>query len=223
MVDRQSLLKRRLKEEELTCQLKTAEKTMFANPSVRRMIAEIRDMWREDDSLYIAFGATAASETRYQPPKRIPRSIAEKTGLPASRIPQLLELLSQLQEPMNRPQALQRLKQLGPNPLLARHPLRVEAQQQAALELNKSAAQPATSLPLDMPVDPAAIEKAEREVAALKIKRKLLEGDREAILARRGEYALPSNRLRAERLLRELPGEIDHLEHRIRMMREGML
>ena len=205
--------------------LKVAEEEMFRNPDVKRMIEEIREMWEEDDNMTVAFAATASSDTPVRPGASPPRTAAWKVRLPRSRIPELLEMLTQLPGPglMASPLGMPPPRG-GSNPLMARNPLRVEAKNEIRATPPEPAMRPPIGPPKAAPgADKAAIEKAEREVEAMKIKLGQLRETEEDMRAHRNEFAVPSNRLRAERLLRELPGAIEHLEHRIVLMREGVL
>ncbi len=219
-------MKRQLREEALTMRLKAAEKEMFKNPEVKKMVEDLREMWEEDDDMTVAFAATASSDMPYTPPpKRKPATMAEKANLPGSKIPQLLEMLSNLPAPGQRfINPFRVATNTTANPLFSRNPLRVEARTKAEEELGRtpSAApeQPAAELTES---DRETIAKMEREIQALKIKYRLLKADEELIQSRRGDYAAPANRLKAERLLREIPGTISQLQHRINMMLEGIL
>jgi len=60
------------------------------------------------------------------------------------------------------------------------------------------------------------IEETKKELASIKKEEHL-------VRAKKGKYGLPAERLKAERMLRELPGQITHMEHTLLLMQEGIL
>lgn len=208
-------LRRKMGEEALTMRLKAAEEEMFKDPEVREMIEGIREMWAEDDGMAAAFSASAAADAPRAnvPPPPPPQTAAQKIGIPPSRIPELLQLLCEI-PPSGVPT----------NPLMSANPLRTEARVSIHRQERTAPSEtPQKHQTEPEQIDEKAIAEAEREIEALRIKLRELREQEEMIKTRSGPFAFPANRLKAERLLREIPGAIVHLKHRVELLRDGIL
>lgn len=171
--------------------IRQAESKAFKDPQVKTMMMKLRKLYQEDSGDFmVALGLSGPPPTQ-----------KNHSALPQSRIPHLIFLLDSLAK---RSIPLPPRKQDGilPPPI------------------SENFAVPFS--PIKNPNNPGndevalrerrtIIRRIELEMVSLESTYKDIKADEPMILQRRGKYSVPAERLKAERLLRELPGKIKFL------------
>ncbi|MFH1740869.1 MAG: hypothetical protein ABIH23_17820 [bacterium] len=193
---------RKMAEALLNLHIRKAEKETLRDPKIREMVERLRKMYHEDqEGIFTAFAITAQSDGQTSRPRGTP---------PPSKIPDLLLVLSELAERSAEGEAPKTPKPL--EPLLERERILLErASQQAYPQQTPRVQEDERQRELKR-----IIEQAKKDLALLKKKEHLVK-------ARKGNYGITAERLKAERLLRELPAEISQMEHTLRLLRDGIL
>lgn len=194
--------RRRLSEAVLNSHLRKAEEETLRDPEVRQMVERLRKMYLEDqEGIFTAFAVTTQEGGPVQP-SRVPP--------PSSKIPDLLLMLSELAE--RAPARNVPIPPKPPKPLLRREP-----------ELPETTSPKTRAAPVSRAPEDDRQRELIREIEEAKKTLALIKKEERLIRARRGKYGIPGERLKAERLLRELPGQIVHMEHTLQLLREGVL
>ncbi|MFB3785527.1 MAG: hypothetical protein ACE15F_04070 [bacterium] len=158
-------------EDTLTALLRTMQKSLLADPRLKKMVEQLRKSYHEDkDDFLLTLGLA-------EPPSPpVPRRT-----LPSSRIPRLLLLLNRL--PL-------RQKPIG------------------------SSLPPQTGAGSDQAFWKKEIENLEKQIQQAKEILIHMKSEEKAVARRQGIYANPTERLKAERLLREMPSLITQWSQR---------
>ncbi|RJP26380.1 MAG: hypothetical protein C4527_15525 [Candidatus Omnitrophota bacterium] len=200
-------------EADLEKAIRLAEKETFTNPQLQAMVRRLRDLYLTDKDEFLFM-------MQASPPPQVHAQKRRQPKLPPSKIPQLLAMLDALVT--NKPlPVLPSIKNLGegmPSPLILSLP--------RADEL-KPVSKPVISVYSPAPPISEAnrkeIESLEVEIRKVKAVYELVKKDEENIRNKKGKYGIAFERLKAERLLRELPEQIRHMIHKKRMLEEGLL
>lgn len=190
--------------------IRQAQASVQSDPQLKKMVEQLRNLYQEDrEDFLFALGAAPPPSASKKPIK-----------VPPSRIPQLLYILNAVtsrgaisvpppfrKQPGGLPASLQNATlEVIPLPedgILPRHtrppsPARRPSQLKELEEIGR----------LDSQID-----EAQRLFEEIK-------KEESAIRQRKGKYAIAIERLKAERLLRELPGTIARLVHKKRLLEE---
>ena len=202
--------RRKQLETDLDSWLRKAETDAYADPQIKAMIQQIRQLYlvNKDDFMFML--GMAAPPAPKQPRR-----------LPESKIPQLLSVLDQLGK-----------LQPFPRPPLRNVPLRASRERPS-----NSLPQGGVSSSPDTAITPVATIPATRnvqdrekqlaaidaEILAAKVLFEKVKQEEDLIRSRKGKYGIAVERLKAERLLRELPQKIAELAYQRRMVEEGSL
>ena len=187
-------------EEALQATIQNAQASVQSDPKMQAMVDQLRSLYREDrEDFMFALGAA--------PPP--PSSSPKRPPVPPSRIPQLLFLLNAVttKGPVSAPPSFRNKSGVLPSSLNAST---IEVVQPDAPEIENnvptSPARRPSRIKELQEIDKleAQIQKAQHELETIKL-------EETAIRERRGKYAVAIERLKAERLLRELPGTINNL------------
>lgn len=216
--------------------IKQGEEIAFQDPEVKEMVSSLRNMFENDEAGMLSalgFGS---------PP---PQSKYKRIELPPSKIPQLILMLNEISKKkasINRPGA--QIKNLLQK---SREPQRPSRQPSSSssnsgfhsrarnrdrdmidqLDLESKKDEYYATTPDSPTPEPASapnqlsIRQIEREIHQAQEMLDVISRDREAIRQRQGTYAIPGNRLKAERLLRELPGRIAYLQQKKQEIESG--
>jgi len=192
-------MNRKRSEALLSLHLRKAEEETLRDPEIRKMVDQLRQMYHDDqEGIFTAFAVTAQEDR--------PSTKKDQPTPPPSKIPQLLLMLSELSD-------------RTPEPPSAPHP---RDPQPIPTKGGVPTAPPRPASKLKAPEDDRQrelmqrIEETKKELASIKKEEHL-------VRAKKGKYGLPAERLKAERMLRELPGQITHMEHTLLLMQEGIL
>jgi hypothetical protein len=181
--------------------LRKAEEEVLYQPEVRQLVEHVRKMYREDpEGIFTAFAVTTQEKDT---------GASHRVSAPPSRIPRLLSVLLELAQ---RSAARKVSVADEPSPPLPGREARFPG-----TPSQKPSAQPAVRAPEDQRE-----RELMREIEQAKKALALVKKDETLIRTRRGKYSVPGERLRAERLLRELPGQIAQMERTLQLLREGV-
>lgn len=202
--------KREQLEMELEKAIREGEAEAFRDPEVKSMIESLRTMYTSDKgSLFSALGLSAPQPSNPD---------IERVSLPDSKIPDLIFMLDRLAKQSGRPEwkkALEANRSRKPVRPGAIHPSRKPS-------LPSHTENPVEVLDVDgvsgTQNSPLTGEKAirviEEQIRQHESMLELIQRDADKIRRREGTYAIPMNRLKAERLLREIPGKISMLREK---------
>ena len=164
-------------EDTLTALLRTMQKSVLADPRLKKMVEQLRRSYHEDKEDFLI---TLGLATPPAPP--VPRQ-----PLPSSRIPRLLLILNRLPA--------------GRRAWVPSLPPRAGGGSDQALWKNE-------------------IENLETQIQQAKEILVHMKSEEQAVARRQGIYANPTERLMAERLLREMPSLISQWSQRKRLLEE---
>ncbi len=196
-------------EDILQSTIQKAQENIQSDPSLKKMVDRLRDLYQEDrEDFLFALGAA--------PP---PTGKKKRPPVPPSRIPQLLFLLNAITSrgTVSLPPSFRNRVGILPASL--------KNTQLEVVSTPKS-----TSVSKSVPVSPARrpsqiqelqeIEKLDVRIEEVQKQFEQIKKEESAILERKGKYAIAVERLKAERLLRELPGRISQLVHKKKLLVE---
>ncbi len=199
-------------EADLESAIRGAEKETLHDPQLKSMVQQLRNLYRSDKDEFL-FMLEAS------PPPNQKANTAKRQNLPPSKIPQLIAMLDALatNKPLPVLPSIDKSKNGMPPPLVTSlpHPSEFQPAQKAK----------DFSVPKPKPIPEASqieIEKINVEIRKLRALYDLIKKDEDLIKKRKKKYAIPFERLKAERLLRELPEQIRHLIHKRKMYEDGL-
>ncbi len=211
-------------EADLKKQIRSAEKEAINDPKLKSMIKQLRDIYHSDkDSFLFMLGVA--------PPPSSTNSQNKPKNIPTSKIPQLLLMLDALAT--KKPLPVLPAKKPGldgmPNPILSTlpHPAENEVDYEIHSPLDEAHQEIRppdidSNSPPDMDSNSEEnqkeIEELEVEIRKARALYDLIKKDEMVIRQRKGKYGVPIERLKAERLLRELPEQIRHMIHKKRLL-----
>jgi hypothetical protein len=173
-------------EQLLKAQLQKAEENVSNDPEMKNMVTKLREIYLHDKSDFLSALSPAPS----------PKTNKKPFQLPFSKIPQLLMMIDQIGKKSPH------LIPIAPPPGL-KNPSAKKTASPSPLDTPKM-----TSLQIMRQIEKITVEinKANEVYAALK-------QEEPSIKARQGKYSIPHERLKGERLLRELPTRIHYLSN----------
>lgn len=196
-------LNRKILEEKLVSAIKRGERLAFEDPEVKKKIEGFRQMYEEDDGTMLkALGMPAPS------PQSSPEPAA--TQLPQSKIPELIYILDQIGKTKPQPKK-------SSKPPLPKKPGIDPAQLKSSVQgtrrpfLPKADEDDLPNQSLSQSARRSIIHDIETEIEQTRSILTRVKQDESAIRNHDGVYAATSTRLKAERLLRELPSKIAYL------------
>lgn len=204
------LKRRQYLEATLNKAISIAEKQAFKDPKTKKLIQDLRTMYMEgSEEFMFALGLGSAPPSKPRP------------ALPESRIPHLLMVLDALAQGHGLSLPTRRSRSnLDPQPIVS------------TLALPKAPMIPKKVLKPQLPpmqsnerkeINLKEIMRLEAEIQLLTQQYRILKQEEEAIRLRRGKYGIPIERIKAERLLRELPEKIAEIAHKKKLVEEGVL
>lgn len=215
--------RRKQLEESLRDAIQQGEEIAFRDPEVKDMIESLRRMYEDDKGVLFSALGLGAPAKRPDPSQRV--------KLPNSRIPELIHLLDtvakrQSAKAKGRFIPPYRSPTTTPSPKSAAHPSQ-KSPSSLPRHSSPSVDAPVTASNTEKRSNPGeytgrrAIQLIEEEIRQAQAMLELITRDRDAIRMRKGSYAIPMNRLKAERLLRELPSKIVYLEEKKGLLEEN--
>ncbi|MBI1387703.1 MAG: hypothetical protein GC154_04580 [bacterium] len=198
-------IRRKILEEKLLSAIKRGENQAFKDPEVKKMIQQFRMMYQEDDGGMLSAlgmpvdGPPPPNASNDGSPQEIP-------NLPESKIPQLIFLLDQIGKSQSSSNTKPKVKDLLKKPPAPLSPSSVQGSRKPFLpKADEDLPDLANEATL------AGLKAVEEEIEQTRMILARVREDEDAIHERQGTYAVTSTRLKAERLLRELPGKIAYL------------
>lgn len=199
-------IRRKILEDKLQSAIKRGEQIACKNPEVKKMIDGFRQMYQDDDGGMLS--ALGMPDPSTLPSSGDPGSIPRP---PESRIPQLIFMLDQLvkKQEANKPQ-----KKGGytPRPKTVRvvpSSSSVEGTRKPFLPSKEK-----DDFLTEIQSKSTDLRALDSEIAQSKEILDRVRQDEKAIQNQQGTYSNTANRLKAERLLRELPGKIIYLQEK---------
>lgn len=189
-----------------------AQSSVESNPEIKKMVEQLRNLYADDREDFLFSVGAAPPPPKFQKRLQTP---------PPSRIPQLLYILNAVTSkgPVTLPPSFRNRQGILPSSL-----------QNAALEVpGRNEEIPRRHVPPSptrRPPQPQDFEEIKHLDSQLDEARCLfaeIKKQESAIQQRKGKYGIPMERLKAERLLRELPATITQLEYKKRQIEEKAL
>lgn len=201
-------VRRKILEDKLQSAIKRGEQVACKDPEVKKMIEGFRQMYQEDDGGILS--ALGMPDPSQMPPSGDPGPIQRP---PESRIPQLIFMLDQL---VKKKEEAKPLKKSGYKPKprniqVVPSPSSVEGSRKPFLPSKDDG-----DFLTEIQSKSSDITAIDSEIAQSKEILNRVREDETAIKNHEGTYSDSSNRLKAERLLRELPGKIIYLQDKKR-------
>ncbi len=182
------------KENVLKDLLKKAEKNYMKDPKIKKMVKQLRNLYMNDkDDFLFALGMAP-------PPAQ--KTTKKKPTPPPSRIPQLLMILDAVAKSPSTFSSMMDRSDNTPPSLLAPFP--------PADKKEYTIPEPPPFKPSEGDIR-AQVKEVDKEMNESKDLFWSIKKEEKQLRARQGKYAVSVERLRAERLLRELPGKITQL------------
>ncbi|MBN2329215.1 MAG: hypothetical protein JXR73_18895 [Candidatus Omnitrophica bacterium] len=197
-------------EKNLIATIRKAQSSVQSNPKLQKMAEKIRSLYQDDqENVLNALGAASSSQ-----------SASTQKAPPASRIPELLYLLNETASlrSASRDQRLRKPQSLFPSLLknlklesAVRGPTRSPVRRRNPF--SPSRRHPPAQLIQQLEEIEFSIQEAQTLLSAL-------QKEEDAVCRRMGKYANVVDRLKAERLLRELPGSIAQMRSQKQILEE---
>ncbi len=181
-------------EQKLKREIRYAEETAFRDPKLKDMVESLRKLYLNNKHDFLATLGIASTPAP-QPTSR------KRPVPPPSRIPQLLMILDSVTK---KPQNLTQNPQNTPSLL---NPVPLDVMTESMPSDNYRANQ----FQLSAEERQKELEKIQNKIDSTKALFWKIKQDEKAIRSRKGKYSIATERLKAERLLRELPGKITQL------------
>ncbi|MDP8245956.1 MAG: hypothetical protein P9L94_17875 [Candidatus Hinthialibacter antarcticus] len=199
-------VRRKILEDKLQSAIKRGEHIACQDPEVKKMIEGFRQMYQEDDGgMLSALGMPGPSAL---PPSGEPSPIQRP---PESRIPQLIFMLDQL---VKKQEASKPLKKSGYTP----RPKTVNVvPSTSSVQGSRKPFLPSKEKDdflTEFQTKSSDLKALDSEIAQSKEILNRVRQDEQAIHNQQGTYSNTANRIKAERLLRELPGKIIYLQEK---------
>lgn len=201
-------IRRKILEDKLQSAIKRGEHIACQDPEVKKMIEGFRQMYQEDDGgMLSALGMPVPNATPTQ--ESDPGPIQHP---PESRIPQLIFMLDQLAKKQEA--AAKPFKKSGYSPKpkklnLVPSPSSVQNSRKPFLPSKET-----DEFLTEIQSKTTNLKAIDSEIAQSKEILSRVQQDENAIRNQEGTYSNTANRLKAERLLRELPGKIIYLQEK---------
>ncbi len=203
-------------EDILEAKILQAQPAVQSNPDIQKMVTQLRSLYQDNqEDFMFALGAGPPPAQAKQKPQNVVQA-----KVPQSRIPELLFLLNAVTsgESVSLPPSFKNQPGGMPSPLV-----------NSTLQIEKLPGGN-TANRRNRPVSPARrqsrmkeLEEIETIDAAIQEAEDILimiKKDEEAIKQKTGKYAIAVERLKAERILREIPGSIERLIYQKRLLEE---
>lgn len=201
--------RRKTIEDILQSTIRKAQEDIQSDPSLQEMVDRLRTLYQEDreDFLFALGAAPPSAKKKKHPP------------VPPSRIPQLLFLLNAITSrgSISLPPSFRNRTSILPASL-------------KNTQLDVVSTPSNSSVSQSVPISPARrpsqiqelqeIEKLDAQIEETQKQFVQIKKEESAILERKGKYAIAVERLKAERLLRELPSRISQLIHKKKLLEE---
>jgi hypothetical protein len=205
-------LERKQKEYRLAALLRATEEKTLSNPKLKAMADQLRNSYQMDQAGFMKMLGMGVA-----PPKK-----QERVKLPQSKIPKLLMILDSLatKKPLSLPPTKRDLNIDNTPALLATYDRKTGNEiinMSPPKKNNLRRIVPANSINNSM------LKDVDEEILNAKALYNSVKRDEGIVKSRKGKYALAVERLKAERVLREYPEMISHLEHKRKMIEEGVL
>ncbi len=205
-------LERKQKEYRLAALLRTTEKNTLSNPKLKAMADQLRNSYQMDQAGFLKMLGLGG------PPDEKP----QRVKLPESKIPQLLMILDSLatKKPLSLPPSHRELNLDSTPALLSRLENNDDTgiiNMSPPIKDNLRQIHPRSNINNEM------LKEVDEEIQKAKAVYNSVKRDEGQVRGKQGKYALAVERLKAERILREYPEMISHLEHKRQMILEGVL
>jgi hypothetical protein len=209
-------------EDILEAKILQAQPAVQSNPDTQKMVKQLRSLYQDNQEEFLfALGAgPPPAQTQPKPPNESQSKIADQSKVPQSRIPELLFLLNAVTsgESVSLPPSFKNQPGGMPSPL-----------ENSTLQIKQNPGGNIANQPIK-PISPARrqsrikelqeIETLDTAIHQAEEMLSLIKKDEEAIKQKKGKYAIAVERLKAERILREIPGSIEHLIFKKRLLEE---
>lgn len=205
-------LERKRKEYRLAALLRSTEEKTLSNPKLKAMADQLRNSYQSDQAGFLNMMGMGGA-----PPKK-----QERIKLPESKIPQLLMILDSLatKKPLSLPPTKRDLNMENTPALLATYDKKDD---NAIINMSPPTKNNVRRIVPANSVNNSLLKEVDDEILNAKAIYNSVKRDEGIVKSRKGKYALAVERLKAERVLREYPEKISHLEHKRKMIEEGVL
>lgn len=205
-------LERKQKEFRLAALLRATEEKTLSNPKLKAMADQLRNSYQSNQTGFLNIMGMGGA----------PAKMPQRVKLPESKIPQLLMILDSLatKKPMSLPPTQKELNRDNTPSLLATLDKRTSGDVINMSPPKKDNVR--RILPSNM-VNNSMLTDVDEEIQNAKAIFNSVKRDEGIIKSRKGKYASAVERLKGERVLREYPELISHLEHKRKMIEEGIL
>ncbi len=199
-----------------------AQPAVQSDPEIKKMVTQLRSLYQDNQEEFMfALGAGPPPAQTQPTPVNVDQSkIVDQSKVPQSRIPELLFLLNAVTsgESVSLPPSFKNQPGGMPSPLenstlqIKQNP-DVNTANEPSRPISPARRQSKLKELQEIATIDAAIHEAEEKLIIIK-------KDEAAIKQRSGKYAISVERLKAERILREIPGSIERLILKKRMLEE---
>lgn len=205
-------LERKRKEYRLAALLRSTEEKTLSNPKLKAMADQLRNSYQSDQAGFMNMMGMGGP-----PPKK-----QERIKLPESKIPQLIMILDSLatKKPLSLPPTQRDLNMENTPALLATYDKKDD---NAIINMSPPTKDNVRRIVPANAVNNSLLQDVDDEIRNAKAIFNSVKRDEGIVKSRKGKYALAVERLKAERVLREYPEKISHLEHKRKMIEEGVL
>lgn len=205
-------LERKQKEYRLAALLRATEAKTLSNPKLKAMADQLRNSYQSDQAGFMNLLGMGGA----------PAKTPQRVKLPESKIPQLIMILDSLatKKPLSLPPTQKELNRDNTPSLLATLDKRND---DAVINMSPPKKDNVRRILPSTMINNSLLTEVDEEIHKAKAIFNSVKRDEGIIKSRKGKYAYAVERLKAERVLREYPEMISHLEHKRKMIEEGIL